>query len=295
MSDHIVRAISGNKEVRGFAVTTRDTVETARSFHDTSPVVTAALGRLLSAGLIMGSMLKGDDKLTLEIRSEGPVKGLTVTADADGHVKGFALEPQVINEAKNGKLDVGGIVGPGYLKVIKDQGLKEPYTGRVELVNGEIAEDLTWYFASSEQVPSAVGLGVLMSKDNTVREAGGFVIQMLPGASEESISTVENNLKGIDSVTSLLSSGKSPEDMINLLMKGLSPEIIAKDPVGYRCECSRDRVSRVLLSLGEKELKSLIKEGEDTEIRCQFCNKAYRFSTGEIEELLKKASGDTGR
>ncbi len=239
----------------------------------------------------MGSMLKGDDKLTLEIRSDGPVQGLTVTAGASGFVKGFALEPEVILPAKNGKLDVGGIVGKGYLKVIKDQGLKEPYIGETELVNGEIAEDLTWYFASSEQVPSAVGLGVLMSKENTVREAGGFVIQMLPGASEESISTVEKNLKKIDSVTSLFSEGKTPEDIIGILMDGLSPEILTKSEVGFKCECSRERVSGVLLSLGEKELKSLIAENKDTEIKCQFCNKSYTFTTDEIEGLLNGGKG----
>ncbi len=289
MSDYIVRSISENKEVRGFAVTSRDTVEEARRLHDLSPVVSAALGRLLSAGLIMGSMQKGDDKLTLEIRSEGPVKGLTVTADAGGTVKGFALNPEALLPAKNGKLDVGGIVGKGYLKVIKDQGLKDPYLGEVELVNGEIAEDLTWYFASSEQVPSAVGLGVLMNKNNTVKQAGGFVIQMLPGASEESIGTVEKNLKGIKSVTEMLDSGKTPEDMINILMEGLSPEILESHPVSYRCGCSRDRVSRVLLSLGEKELRNLIAEGKDVELKCQFCDRAYNFTIPEMESLLAQS------
>ncbi len=286
MKDYLVRSISENKEVRGFAISTRDTVEEARRLHNTSPVVTAALGRLMSAGLIMGSMLKGDDKLTLEIRSDGPVQGLTVTADPEGFVKGFALDPMAILPAKNGKLDVGGIVGKGYLKVIKDQGLKEPYLGEVELVNGEIAEDLTWYFASSEQIPSAVGLGVLMNKENTVRRAGGFVIQMLPGASEESISRVEKNLKGIPSVTRILDSGKTPEDMINILMDGLSPEILESRPVAYRCGCSRERVSKVLLSLGEKELRSLIEEGKDVELKCHFCNKAYNFTIPEMESLL---------
>ncbi len=288
--DYMVRAISSNKEVRAFAVSGRDTVEAARAFHDTSPVVTAALGRLLLGGAMMGCMLQGDDKLTLIIRSDGPVEGLTVTADSSGHVKGFALEPQVINEvrASDGKLDVGGIVGAGTLKVIKDQGLKEPYTGETDLVNGEIAEDLTWYLAKSEQVPSAVGLGVLMNKNNTVAEAGGFIVQMLPGASEESICAIERNVAEIGSVTSLLRDGFSPEDLIRKVMEGLEPEILSKTDVSYKCDCSRDRVSKVLLSLGEKELRSLIAEKKDTEIRCQFCGKAYSFSVSEIKELLFK-------
>ena len=206
MKDHLVRAISENKEIRAFAVSSRDTVEYMRQCHNTSPVVSAALGRLLTAGAMMGSMLQGEDKLTLSIRSNGPVEGLTVTADAEGHVKGFALEPEVINPIRewDKKLDVGGIVGNGTLKVIKDQGLKDPYIGEVGLITGEIAEDLTYYFAQSEQVPSAVGLGVLMNKDNTVREAGGFIVQLLPGASENSISTLEKNVAKVSSVTDLL-------------------------------------------------------------------------------------------
>ncbi len=292
--DHMVRAISANREVRAFAVSARDTVEEARKCHDTSPVVTAALGRLLLGGAMMGSMLQGKDVLTLIIRSEGPVEGLTVTADAEGHVKGFALEPQVINEvrASDGKLDVGGIVGSGTLKVIKDQGLKEPYTGEIDLVNGEIAEDLTYYFAMSEQVPSAVGLGVLMNKNNTVREAGGFIVQMLPGASEESISTIERNVANISSVTSYLREGKSPEDLIRIVMEGLEPEITSEIPVSFKCDCSREKVSKVLLSLGEKELHSLIERGEDTEVKCHFCNKAYSFSLEEIKELLNEGRTD---
>ena len=294
MKDYLVRSISENKEVRGFAITTRDTVEEARRLHNTSPVVTAALGRLMSAGLIMGSMLKGEDKLTLEIRSDGPVQGLTVTADPEGFVKGFALDPMAILPAKNGKLDVGGIVGKGYLKVIKDQGLKEPYLGEVELVNGEIAEDLTWYFASSEQVPSAVGLGVLMNKNNTVAEAGGFIVQILPGASEESISIVERNVAAISSVTGILREGRGPEDLIDTVMAGLDPEITESTEVSFECGCDREKVSKVLLSLGEKELKSLIGEGKDTEIKCQFCNTAYRFTVPEMEEILSQSLSKSG-
>ncbi len=288
MRDYLVRAISGNKEIRAFAVSSKDTVEKMRQCHNTSPVVSAALGRLMTAGAMMGSMLQGEDKLTLSIRSDGPVEGLTVTADAEGHVKGFALEPEVINPVRewDKKLDVGGIVGNGTLKVIKDQGLKDPYIGEVGLITGEIAEDLTYYFAQSEQVPSAVGLGVLMNKDNTVREAGGFIVQLLPGASEKSISTLEKNVAKISSVTDLLRDGKTPEDIVNILLDGVGAEILSDTPVSFRCDCGRERISRVLISLGKKELQGLISENRDAEVKCQFCGKAYNFSVEELKELL---------
>ncbi len=291
MGDYLVRGLSANGEVRIFAAATRDTVEEARSRHNTSPVVTAALGRLLTAGAMMGSMLQGEDILTLQIRCDGPVQGLTVTADANGGVKGFALEPQVLLPARetDHKLDVGGAVGSGTLQVIKDQGLKEPYIGRTDLVSGEIAEDLTWYFASSEQVPSAVGLGVLMNRNNTVREAGGFIVQLLPGASEQSLSAVERNVAKISSVTDLLKEGKTPEDLVNLVLEGLSPEITEKIPTAFRCGCNREKVSKILLSVGRKELRDMIKEGRDVELRCQFCEEAYSFTPEEIKRLLYTA------
>ena len=288
MGDHLVRAISGNKEIRAFAVSMRDSVEEMRSCHNTSPVVTAALGRLLSAGAMMGSMLQDNDKLTLSIRSDGPVEGLTVTADAYGHVKGFAIEPEVINPVRewDKKLDVGGIVGNGTLRVIKDQGLKEPYTGEVGLISGEIAEDLTLYFAQSEQIPSAVGLGVLMNKNNTVREAGGFIVQLLPGASEESISILEKNVGEVKSVTDLMKEGKTPEDILRILLDPLECEILSETPVSFKCDCSRKRIEEVLLSLGEKDLRELIAENKETEVKCHFCNKAYKFSVDELKALL---------
>ncbi len=291
MGDYLVRALSGNGEVRMFAATTRDTAEKARVFHNTSPVVTAALGRLLTAGLMMGAMLQGEDKLTLQIRCEGPVEGLTVTADAQGNVKGFATEPVVLLPARDTdhKLDVAGALGKGTLRVIKDQGLKEPYTGQIDLVSGEIAEDLTYYFATSEQVPSAVGLGVLMNRENTVREAGGFILQLMPGASEETISTVERNLKSISSVTDYLKMGKSPEDLIELLMEGLSPIISPGMSVRFHCDCSEERVERILLSVGEEELESMVEEGKDVEVKCQFCGKAYTFPVCRVQSLLESA------
>ncbi len=296
MNDYMVRAISKNGDVRIFAATTRDTVEEARKDHNSSPVITAALGRLLTGAAMMGAMLKGDDMLTLQIRGDGPVKGLTVTADARGHVKGFALEPQVMLpiREKDHKLDVGGAVGHGTLQVIKDLGLKDPYIGQTALVNGEIAEDLTYYFASSEQVPSAVGLGVLMNHENTVREAGGFIVQMLPGASDESISIVEKNVAKIKSVTDLLKEGNKPEDLVRIVLDGLDPEIFEPMPVEFKCDCSVEKVSRVLISIGEKELNKLIEEGEPVELKCEFCEKAYTFSIDEIKDLLKEAKEKGG-
>lgn len=212
MSDYIVRATAANAQIRAFAATTRETVEKGRCVHETSPVMTAALGRLLTAGAMMGSMLKGEqDVLTLQIRGDGPAKGITVTADSSANVKGYVVEPQVMLPPNDkGKLDVGGAIGHGLLSVIKDMGLKEPYMGQTELQTGEIAEDLTYYFATSEQVPSAVGLGVLMEKDNTVKQAGGFIIQLMPFAEEEVIEKLEKNLAQVSSVTSLLDEGKSP-------------------------------------------------------------------------------------
>ena len=226
MTDYIVRATAADNQIRAFAATTRDVVETAREHHGTSPVATAALGRLLTAGTMMGSMMKNDtDMLTLQIRGDGPLGGITVTADAHGDVKGYVLNPEVMLPPKNGKLDVGGAVGIGLLNVIKDMGLKEPYVGQTILVTSEIAEDLTYYFANSEQVPSSVGLGVLMEKDNTVRCAGGFIIQLMPFAEEKTIDKLEENLKKVTSVTELLDKGYTPEQLLEELLGNLGLEI----------------------------------------------------------------------
>ena len=232
MGDYMVRATAANAQVRAFAVTTKELVETARQAHNTSPVVTAALGRLLTAGVMMGSMLKGDDDLlTLQVRGDGPVRGLTVTANAKGEVKGYAMVPDVILPANaKGKLDVGGAVGRGTLSVIRDLGLKEPYVGQTALVTGEIGDDLTSYFATSEQTPSSVGLGVLMGKTNTVRCAGGFIIQLMPFAEEETISKLEHNLSLINSVTALLDQGMTPEQLLERVLDGFDVEITDRLP-----------------------------------------------------------------
>ena len=228
--DYIVRATAADAQIRAFAATTRNLTEHARQVHNTSPVVTAALGRLMTGAVMMGKMLKGeDDLLTLQISGDGPLKGMTVTADSRGHVKGYAIEPQImLPPSLAGKLDVGGAIGNGFLRVIKDMGLKEPYVGQTELQSGEIAEDLTYYFATSEQVPSSVGLGVLMEKDNTVKQAGGFIIQLMPFAEEEVIAKLEENVSKIDSVTNLLEQGHTPESLLEKVLEGYEKGVLTR-------------------------------------------------------------------
>lgn len=292
MTDYVVRATAANAQIRAFACTTRETVETARVAHNTSPVITAALGRLLSAGVMMGSMLKSEqDLLTLQVKGEGPVRGITVTADAKGHVKGYPIVPDVILPANAiGKLDVAGAVGPGTLTVIKDMGLKEPYSGQVELQTGEIAEDLTYYFAASEQVPSCVGLGVLMEKNNTVKQAGGFIIQLMPYAEEEVISRLEENVKGLKSVTTMLDEGKTPEEILEIVLDGMDVQVTDQSPASFRCDCSKERVERALISIGRTQLQELIDEGKEVEVNCQFCGKQYQFPVEDLKILYGKAT-----
>ena len=291
MADYIVRATAANASIRAFAVTGRELVETARKAHDTSPVVTAALGRLMMGGVMMGAMLKGEnDLLTLQVSGDGPIKGMTVTADAKGNVKGYAIEPQVMlppNAA--GKLDVGGAVGSGVLRVIKDMGLKEPYVGQTVLQTGEIAEDLTYYFATSEQVPSCVGLGVLMEKDNTVRQAGGFMIQLMPFTEDEVIAKLEENIKKFPSVTTVLDQGKTAEEMLGILLDGMDMEITDTMPAQFYCNCDKKRVEKAIISIGKKDIEEMIADNKDIEVNCHFCNTSYTFSVEELEELLKKS------
>ena len=290
MSDYLVRATAANAQIRAFAVTTRETVENARRIHDLSPVVSAGLGRLLTAGAMMGSMLKGDDDLlTLQIRGDGPVRGLTVTADSKARVKGCAIEPQVILPANElGKLDVGGSIGVGFLSVIKDMGLKEPYVGQTQLQTGEIAEDLTYYFATSEQVPSAVGLGVLMEKDNTVKQAGGFIIQLMPFAEEEVIVALEEKLKNMDSVTNILDAGNTPEQLLEILLGDVGLEITDTMPVEYYCNCSRERVEKAIISIGKSEIQQMIDDNKPIEVKCQFCDDVYNFDINDLQELMNR-------
>ena len=290
MSDYIVRATAANSQIRAFAAVTTDMVETARKNHNTSPVATAALGRLLTGGAMMGAMMKGEkDLLTLRIHAGGPLQGITVTADSHGNVKGYVGNPDVCIPANSkGKLDVAGAVGPGFLTVIKDMGLKEPYSGQVMLQTCEIAEDLTYYFAASEQVPSAVGLGVLMNKDYTVRQAGGFIVQVMPFAEEATIAKLEENVQKIQSVTTLLEQGHTPESLLEQVLDGFDIEINDTIPTEFYCNCSKSRVERALISIGRKELNELIQEGKDVELNCHFCNQNYVFSVEELKEILRK-------
>ena len=291
MNDYIVRATAAKGQIRAFAVTSAETVETARRAHDTSPVVTAALGRLLSVGAMMGAMMKGeDDLLTLQIQCDGPIGGLVVTADSHGHVKGYANHPEVMLPPNaRGKLDVGGALGHGILSVIRDLGMKEPYAGQTELQTGEIAEDLTYYFASSEQTPSSVGLGVLMNRDNTVRCAGGFLIQLMPFAEEEVIEKLEKNLAGIDSVTACLDRGDTPEQLLEKLLEGLELEFQEKTGLQFFCNCNRERVEKAVVSIGKKEIAEMIQEGKPVEVKCHFCNKAYEFSMEDLKRIIKRS------
>lgn len=288
MKDYIARATAANSQIRAFAATTRETVETARQKHNTSPVVSAALGRLLTAGAMMGSMLKGEkDILTLQVKGNGPMKGMIVTADSQANVKGYAMEPQVILPANaKGKLDVADAVGEGFLNVIKDMGLKEPYMGQTALQTGEIAEDLTYYFATSEQVPSSVGLGVLMDRNNTVRQAGGFIIQLMPFAQEEVISRLEANLLKVSSVTALLEEGNSPEQILELLLGDMGLEILDTIPTQFYCNCNKKRVEKAIVSIGRKDIQEMIEEGKDIEVNCHFCNTSYTFGIDELKDII---------
>ena len=288
MTDYLITATAADAQVRAFAVTSRDLVEEARDRHDLSPVVTAALGRLMTGACLMGSMLKGEkDVLTLQISGDGPVGGMTVTADSRGNVKGYANRPQAMMPPNaQGKLDVGGVIGAGYLHVIKDMGMKDPYASRVALQTGEIADDLTYYFAASEQVPSCVALGILMERNNTVEQAGGFIIQLMPFAQEEVIRKLEENVAGLKSVTTLLEEGNTPEQILSLLLGDMGLEITEKTPVRFWCGCSKERVEKVLYSLKKEDLQEMAEEGKDVELHCHFCNTNYVFTADELKKMV---------
>ncbi len=287
MSDYLVRGTAADGELRFFGAYTKETAEFARTAHGLSPIATAALGRLLSAGAMMGAMMKNEqDLLTLKIDCDGPIGGLLVTADAFGHVKGFVKNPNVVlPSVKPGKLNVGGALDLGVLSVIRDTGLKEPYVGETILQTGEIAEDLTYYFAVSEQTPSSVALGVLMQKDGSVQTSGGFIFQVMPNASEETVNALEKRLSSFSSVTDELSSGKTIETLISDLLDGFSPEFNGRIPVSFVCNCSREKSERMLKSLPKNELQEMIDEGKDTEVVCHFCNRHYVFSPEELKAL----------
>ncbi|MBR1757221.1 MAG: Hsp33 family molecular chaperone HslO [Lachnospiraceae bacterium] len=291
MGDYIVRAMAGNEQIRAYAATTRELVEEARQRHQTYPVATAALGRLLTAGAMMGSMMKGDkDLLTLQIQCSGPIGGLTVTADTHGNVKGFVKNPEVdLPPSPKGKLDVGKALDMGVLSVMRDLGLKDPYIGQTQLTTGEIGDDLTFYFATSEQTPSSVGLGVLMNKDNTVKQAGGFIIQLMPFADDVTVDRLEKKLRACDPVTTMLDRGMTPEDILKELLGEFGLEFIDTLDTRFHCNCSKERVAKAVISLGKKEIESLIAEDKPVEVNCHFCNSHYLFEKDELKEMLKVA------
>lgn len=287
MNDYIVRATAADDQIRVFAITAKEMVEKARQIHGTSPVATAAFGRLLMGASMMGSMMKGEkDILTIRMRGDGPINGITVTADSSANVKGYVGNPNVVIPPNYlGKLDVGAAIGYGTMIVTKDLGMKEPYSSQINLTTSEVAEDLTYYFASSEQIPSSVALGVLMQKDNTVKQAGGFIIQLMPFAEDRVISFLEEKISKITSVTDMLEDGMSPEDILNQVTGELGLKINDRIPTEYKCNCSRERVSKALISIGRKELLDMINDGKDISVNCNFCNTDYTFTVQELKEF----------
>lgn len=287
MSDYIARATAANGQIRAFAITSRELTETARMHHNTSPVMTAALGRLLSGAVMMGAMMKGEkDLLTIQIQGSGPAKALTVTADSKGHVKGYPEVADVILPPNaQGKLDVGGAIGIGVMSVIKDLGMKEPYVGQIALQTGEIADDLTYYFVTSEQIPSSVGLGVLMNKDNTVKQAGGFIIQLMPFTDEETITKLERQIAGLKSITALLEKGDTPKQLLKEVLGDIPFEVTDTLAASFHCDCSKERISRSLATIGKKDLDEMIADGNGIEVKCHFCNTSYKFDTEELKEI----------
>lgn len=291
--DHLVRGIAADGMIRAFAVSGRETVQAARDAHRTSPVVTAALGRLMMGAQMMGAMMKNPEELiTLTVRGDGPMGGMTVTADAHGHVKGFANHPNVwlpLNGLK--KLDVGGAVGAGTLSVVHDLPRMEPYVSQVELASGEIGDDLARYFALSDQIPTSVGVGVLVDRNLTVRQAGGFILQLMPGHYEYLVDDLEANLSGVASVTQMMEDGMGPEDMLCHLLRGMDFEVLDTRPVSFHCGCNEERAGRVMLALGATELQDMIRTGETAEAYCHFCGKRHHFTPEQLQDLLDTATG----
>ena len=292
--DYIVRASLANDSVRAFAISSTHLVAEARERHRTLPVVTAALGRLLSAGAIMGSMMKGEkDIVTVSLKGDGPAGYITVTADSHGHVKGFPGNPNVdIPRKYAGKLDVGAAVGRGLLTVSYDLGLKEPYSGQVEIHTGEVAEDLAYYFTVSEQLPSAVGLGVMVDTDSSVKHAGGFIVQLLPDAPEDVIELLEKKLANLEPVTTMMEQGMTPEEMLLHIFEGVDIEFTERHDVKFYCDCSKEKVKRALAAISDKDLQDIVNDDEDIEVKCFFCNTAYKFSIADIKDILSSRKID---
>lgn len=285
---YLLRGASADGSIRIFAADSTQLVEKARRTHGSSPTATAALGRSLTASAILGVMMKGEkDKLTFMIKGGGPIGNIVCVADFKGIVKGYVSNPLAEVPPKYpGKLDVGAAVGrEGSLTIIRDLGLKEPYSGSSPLVNGEIAEDLTAFLAISEQQPSAVALGVLVDRDCFVRAAGGFIVQLMPDAAEESIGLLERNLGEISSISHQIEQGKKPEDIISIVLKGLQPKIYGRTKIDFVCDCSKERIEQVFISLGREELRDMIEKDGEAEVVCHFCNTRHLFTKEELEEI----------
>lgn len=291
--DYIIRAVSDSGSIRAFAAYTKATVNQAQIYHKTSAVVTAAMGRLLTAAAMMGATLKGEqDIITLQTNGDGPIGRMIAVTDSQSRVKICVGNPNVeLPLNSQGKLDVGAAVGKnGYLTVITDLGLKEPYIGKIPLVSGEIGDDLTSYFAISDQVPSAVGLGVLVDTDLSVKESGGFIIQVMPGASDEEITKLEENIAKVKSVTTLLDEGKTVEEILDIVLQGIEFHITDKLDTEYYCNCSRERVEKTLITIGEKDLREIIETDGKAQLTCHFCDGVYDFSKDDLERLLKEVT-----
>lgn len=289
MKDYLIKTTAAQGDVRAYFATTRNTVNKAVNIHRTSPVVSAAFGRLLTGSVIMGAMLKNKgDLITVSIKCSGPLKGMLVTSDYSCNVKGYVNVPAIeIPLKESGKLDVSGIIGDGTLSVVKDIGLKEPYAGQVPLVTGEIAEDLAQYFVLSEQTPSAVSLGILVERDCSIKQAGGFILQMLPNAKEETIVQIENSIKELPSMTNLFEEGKTPEEIMEMLFKGLNPVVNEKVEINYSCNCTKDRAEKALIAVGREEINSILEEQGKANLHCPFCDESYDFSKEELIKLLE--------
>lgn len=289
MDDYLIRAITTNKEIRALAVKSTDTVSESQRRHQTTAVATAALGRVITGALLTGSLVKSGDEIVLKIKGDGPAGKIVADANQAGEVRGYIQNPKLdLYQTDSGKLDVAKAVGSGELSLTKIMRMKEPYTGNVPLISGEIGEDLTYYFTASEQTPSAVGLGVLVDTDLSVKAAGGFIIQLLPDASEETIEILENNLAKIKSVSKLIDSGMTPEELLEELLGDLDYRIMARKDVAFKCRCSRERSFQLIAGMGQEEIKSVLAEQGEIEIRCHFCNNTYKFAKEEVEELIAK-------
>ncbi|GGA29030.1 Hsp33 family molecular chaperone HslO [Psychrobacillus lasiicapitis] len=290
MNDYIVKAIALQDQVRAYAIRSTDTVSEAQRRHDTLPTSSVALGRSMTAGAILGAMMKGDEKLTIKIDGGGPIGTILVDANAKGEVRGYVSYPRTHFEvSESGKLDVKRAVGTnGTLSVSKDVGLSQPFVGQVAIETGEIGDDFTSYIMNSEQTPSSVGVGVLVNEDNTIRAAGGFIIQLLPGTSEETIRFIENRLLQIPSISTMVKEGLTPEKMLEEVLGAENVSVLETMPVQFQCQCSRDRIARAIISLGQQEIQDMIVEDGKAEAQCHFCNEYYLFTKADLEKLLEE-------